>query len=403
MSDGWGTGEGRGTVTRGWRDPKRYLWPLGILAPASALLPSQLVLHTGWPIFWWSGVLIFFVAIPLLDVTVGADGSNPPDDEVRDLQHDRFYRWCTFLFLPVQYAGLIVACWLVAFGTLSTVDRLGYAVSVGLVGGIGINAAHELGHRVERAERRLAKIALAQCGYGHFVVEHNRGHHVRVATPEDPASARLGESLYRFFPRTILGGVRSAWALERDRLRRRGRRVLSVHNDVLTAWGLSVALVALLTLVFGPVVLPFLLVQAVTGILLLESVNYIEHYGLLRERTATGRYERCSPRHSWNSDHLVTNIFLYHLQRHSDHHANPGRRFQTLRSFDESPQLPAGYATMVLLAAVPPLWRRVMDPKVVRHYDGDVNRANLAPGAADRLRARYPVRSTADTGVAVRG
>lgn len=176
-----------------------------------------------------------------------------------------------------------------------------------------------------------------------------------------------------------------------------------MHNDVLTAWGLSVALVALLTLVFGPVVLPFLLVQAVTGILLLESVNYIEHYGLLRERTATGRYERCSPRHSWNSDHLVTNIFLYHLQRHSDHHANPGRRFQTLRSYDESPQLPAGYATMVLLAAVPPLWRRVMDPKVVRHYDGDVNRANLAPGAADRLRARFPVRSTADTGVAVRG
>ncbi len=390
-------------MTRGWQDPKRYLWPLGILAPASALLPSQLVLHTGSPIFWWSGVLIFFVAIPLLDVTAGADGSNPPDDEVRDLQQDRFYRWCTFLFLPVQYAGLIVACWLVAFGSLSTVDRLGYAVSVGLVGGIGINAAHELGHRVERAERRLAKVALAQCGYGHFAVEHNRGHHVRVATPEDPASARLGESLYRFFPRTIVGGVRSAWALERDRLRRRGRRVFSVHNDVLTAWGLSVALVALLTLAFGPAVLPFLLVQAVTGVLLLESVNYIEHYGLLRQRTASGRYERCSPRHSWNSDHLVTNIFLYHLQRHSDHHANPGRRFQTLRSFDESPQLPAGYATMVLLAAVPPLWRRVMDPEVVRHYDGDVNRANLAPRAADRLRARFPVRSTADTGAVVRG
>ncbi|MBY6365904.1 alkane 1-monooxygenase [Rhodococcoides corynebacterioides] len=390
-------------MTRGWRDPKRYLWPLGILAPASSLLPSQLVLHTGSPLFWWSGVLVFFVLIPLLDVLAGADGSNPPDDEVRDLQQDRFYRWCTFLFLPVQYVGLVVACWLVAFGTLSTVDRIGYAVSVGLVGGIGINAAHELGHRVERAERRLAKIALAQSCYGHFVVEHNRGHHVRVATPEDPASARLGESLYRFFPRTILGGVRSAWALERDRLRRRGRRVLSLRNDVLTAWSLSVLLFGVLVAAFGPVVLPFLLVQAVTGVLLLESVNYIEHYGLRRQRTATGRYERCAPRHSWNSDHIVTNIFLYHLQRHSDHHANPGRRFQTLRSFDESPQLPAGYATMVLLAAVPPLWRRVMDPKVVDHYDGDVTRANLDPSAADRLRARFPVSSTADTGVAVRG
>lgn len=366
-------------MVRRWRDPKKMLWVLGMLAPASALLPSQLVLHTGMPVFWWSGAMLFFVLIPILDVLGGEDGNNPPDSGVGDLQHDRFYRWCTFLFLPVQYAGLLVACFLVTHGTLSAVDKIGYAVSVGLVAGIGINAAHELGHRVETGERWLAKIALAQSLYGHFFVEHNRGHHARVATPEDPASARLGESLYRFLPRSISGAVVSAWQLERSRLARKGSGPWTIRNNVLNAWAMSVVLFGLLVIVFGVSILPFLLLQALVGIVTLESVNYIEHYGLLRARTATGRYERCSPRHSWNSDRLVTNVFLYHLQRHSDHHANPGRRFQTLRSFDESPQLPAGYATMVLLAACPPLWRRVMDRKVLDHYDGDLSRANVRP------------------------
>lgn len=376
-------------MTRRWRDPKRYLWMLGILAPASALLPSQLVLHTGVSAFWWSGLLVFFVLIPLLDVIAGEDGQNPSDDEVDALQHDRFYRWCTFAFLPVQYAGLLVACYLWTFGDLSVIDKIGYAVSVGLVAGIGINAAHELGHRVEKSEQWLAKIALAQSFYGHFYVEHNRGHHVRVATPEDPASARLGESLYRFLPRTIVGGVRSAWKLERNRSMRRDERVWSLRNNVVNAWAMSVVLAVGLAVAFGPAVLPLVLLQALVGVVLLESVNYIEHYGLLRRRTARGPYERCSPRHSWNSDRIVTNIFLYHLQRHSDHHAHPTRRFQTLRTFDEAPQLPAGYATMVVLAAVPPLWRRVMDPRVVAHYDGDVMSANLQPGKAVSLRARF--------------
>ncbi|KQU06282.1 alkane 1-monooxygenase [Rhodococcus sp. Leaf7] len=385
-------------MSRRWHDPKKLLWLLGMLAPASALLPSQLVLHTGISAFWWSGAMLFFVAIPVMDIIGGEDGANPPEADVHDMQGDRFYRWCTFMFLPVQYAGLVVACYLVAFGSLSALDKIGYAVSVGLVAGIGINAAHELGHRVETGERRLAKIALAQSFYGHFYVEHNRGHHARVATPEDPASARLGESLYRFFPRSISGAVTSAWELERSRLARKGVGAWSIRNNVLNAWALSVVLVAALVAVFGPTVVPFLLLQGLVGILTLESVNYVEHYGLLRERTARGRYERCAPRHSWNSDRIVTNIFLYHLQRHSDHHANPGRRFQTLRTFDESPQLPAGYATMVVLAMVPPLWRRVMDPRVLAHYDGDITRANLRPhdrAGLERLLASVPSRADA--------
>ncbi|MDQ1180727.1 alkane 1-monooxygenase [Rhodococcus sp. SORGH_AS_0301] len=376
-------------MARRWHDPKKLLWLLGILAPASALLPSQLVLHTGVSAFWWSGAMLFFLVIPVVDALAGEDGNNPSDAQVQDLQHDRFYRWCTFLFLPVQYAGLGVACYLVTFGTLSAVDKIGYAVSVGLVAGIGINAAHELGHRVESTERWLAKIALAQSLYGHFHVEHNRGHHARVATPADPASARMGESLYRFLSRSVSGGLVSSWELEKQRLERKGSGVWTFRNNVLNAWAMSAALLGVLVAVFGVGILPFLVLQAVVGVMTLESVNYIEHYGLLRGRTPTGRYERCAPRHSWNSDRIVTNIFLYHLQRHSDHHANPGRRFQTLRTFDEAPQLPAGYATMVVLAAVPPLWRRVMDPRVVAHYDGDVTRANLQPSARARLERRW--------------
>ncbi len=376
-------------MARRWHDPKKLLWLLGMLAPASARLPSQLVLHTGVSAFWWSGAMLFFLVIPVVDALAGEDGNNPSDAQVQDLQHDRFYRWCTFLFLPVQYAGLGVACYLVTFGTLSAVDKIGYAVSVGLVAGIGINAAHELGHRVESTERWLAKIALAQSLYGHFHVEHNRGHHARVATPADPASARMGESLYRFLSRSVSGAVVSSWELEKQRLGRKGSGVWTIRNNVLNAWAMSAALFGVLVAVFGVGILPFLVLQAVVGVMTLESVNYIEHYGLLRGRTPAGRYERCAPRHSWNSDRIVTNIFLYHLQRHSDHHANPGRRFQTLRTFEEAPQLPAGYATMVVLAAVPPLWRRVMDPRVVAHYDGDVTRANLQPSARARLERRW--------------
>ncbi len=333
--------------------------------------------------------MVFFVIIPLVDYLAGEDGDNPADSDLEQMQDDRFYRWCTYLFLPVQFIALLVACWMWAFGTLTVVDKVGLAVTVGLVAGTGINAAHELGHRIEEHERWLAKVALAPTFYGHFFVEHNRGHHARVATPADPASARLGESLWSFLPRSVVGGLRSAWQLEHERLDRRGVHRWSIRNNLLHSWLMSSALFAALALVFGPAILPYLAVQAVVGFLLLEAVNYVEHYGLLREKNNRGRYVRCSPRHSWNSDRLCTNIFLYHLQRHSDHHANPGKRYQTLRSCDEAPQLPAGYATMVLLAAVPPLWRRLMDSKVVAHYGGDVTRANILPRKRAAIEDKY--------------
>lgn len=376
-------------------DPKRYLWVLGLLAPSCALLPSQLVLRTGLPVFWWIGAILVLLLIPVLDWVVGEDGTNPRDEDYELLSNDRYYRWCTYLFLPIQLLGLWIAAYLWAGNELSVVDKLGLAATLGLVSGIGINAAHELGHRVEHAERWLAKVALAQSGYGHFYVEHNKGHHARVATPEDPASARLGESLWEFLPRSVIGGFRSAVTLERDRLRRRGSGWWSPRNNILQAWSMTLVLYLALLASFGPTMLPYLLLQAVIGAALLETVNYVEHYGLLRSKRPNGTWARCSPADSWNSDRLVTNIFLFHLQRHSDHHANPGRRYQTLRSSQEAPQLPAGYASMIVLAAIPPLWRRVMDHRVLAHYDGDVMRANIAPRKRRRILAAYGGRAAA--------
>jgi alkane 1-monooxygenase len=362
-----------------WHDPKRYAWLLGLIVPTAPFSAWALVQLTGLGAFWFYGPVLVFGLFPVLDVLVGMDPTNPPDSVIKWLEGDRYYRWCTYLFIPIQYAGLVFACWLWSSGGLSTLDSVGLALTMAMVSGIAINTAHELGHKRAGTERWLSRVALAQSGYGHFYIEHNRGHHVRVATPEDPASARLGESFYAFLPRTVAGSLRSAWELERERLARMELSVWTPRNDALTAWAMTVVLFGALTAVFGPVVLPYLLAQAVLGFSLLEVVNYLEHYGLLRQRREDGRYERTRPEHSWNSNNVASNVLLYHLQRHSDHHANPLRRYQALRHVDEAPQLPTGYAGMILLAAVPPLWRRVMDRRLLAHYGGDIARANVAP------------------------
>jgi alkane 1-monooxygenase len=212
---------------------------------------------------------------------------------------------------------------------------------------------------------------------------------VRVATPEDPASSRLGESFYAFLPRTVAGSLTSSWELEKERLSRTGSGPWTIKNDILNAWAMTVVGLAALTVAFGPVVVPYLVVQAVLGFSLLEVVNYLEHYGLLRQKREDGRYERTQPEHSWNSNNVASNVLHYHQQRHSDHHANPVRRYQALRHFDEAPNLPSGYATMIVAAAIPPVWRRIMDPRVLAHYGGDVSRANIHPRKRARILARY--------------
>jgi alkane 1-monooxygenase len=372
-----------------WTDPKRYAWLLGLIVPLLPFLAWGLYELTGLGACWFFGPILVFIVFPLLDAIVGLDAENPPDSIIKWLEQDRYYRWCTYAFIPFQYAGLVLACWLWAEGGLSSFESIGLALTMGMVSGIAINTAHELGHKRASLEKWLSKVALAQSGYGHFFIEHNRGHHVRVATPEDPASARLGESFWAFLPRTVSGSLGSAWELERARLDRVGHSAWSAHNDIVQAWAMTVVLFAVLTVAFGLVVLPYLLLQAAIGFCLLEVVNYLEHYGLRRQKKEDGRYERCLPEHSWNSNNVASNVLLYHLQRHSDHHANPTRRYQALRHVDEAPQLPTGYAGMIVLAWFPPLWRRVMDRRLLDHYEGDVTRANIQPRRAARVLARY--------------
>lgn len=375
-----------------WKDPKRYLWILGLIPSAAVLLAWGLHSLLGfwfsgaaidW--VWWGGPIVVFIIIPLFDFLVGNDGSNPPDEVMAKLEADKYYQWTLYAYIPLQYSSLIAAAYLWSRGGLSVIDCIGVALTAGVASGIGINTAHELGHKADSAERWLSKITLAPAAYGHFFVEHNRGHHVRVATPEDPASARWGETVYTFVFRSVWGSLIHSIDLEKKRAQRKKRSFWHPDNDVLNAWVMTLALYAVLMAIFGIGIFPYLVLQSAVGILYLETVNYIEHYGLLRKKQDNGRYERCQPRHSWNSDHIVTNVFLYHLQRHSDHHANPTRRYQTLRSFDEAGNLPSGYAAMIALAMVPPVWRAVMDQRVIAQAEGEIDRINVHPPKMQKL------------------
>ncbi|MEO6700563.1 MAG: alkane 1-monooxygenase [Jatrophihabitantaceae bacterium] len=372
-----------------WTDRKRYLWLLGTVVPILPLAGWGLVNATGLAAFWWFGAMFVYLLMPTIDLLLGTDAENPPTEALAWLEQDRYYRWCIYAFLPLQYASFGWACWIWTRGGMAGIDKVGLMVTMGMVSGIGINTAHELGHKKEQYERWFAKLALAPVAYGHFFIEHNRGHHVRVATPEDPASSKLGQSFWHFLPRTMAGSLRSGWALEARRLRRLERSTFSLRNDIINAWLMTVALFGVLVAGFGISILPYLIGQALIGISLLEAINYVEHYGLLRQREPSGRYERVRPAHSWNSNNIATNVFLYHLQRHSDHHANPTRRYQALRHTDEAPQMPTGYAGMLVLAYFPVLWRRFIDPLVVNHYQGDWSLANLHPPAEQRLRGRF--------------
>jgi alkane 1-monooxygenase len=331
----------------------------------------------GWTL--WVPLIFVYTGIPLLDYLFPNDRSNPPEQVVPQLEADPYYRLLNHLTVPLHFIILVTGAWFVASHDLSWSGLLALSLIVGAISGYGINTGHELGHKKEQADRIAARIVLAVPFYGHFSMEHNVGHHAQVATPEDSASARFGESIYRFAQREIPGGIRRAWRLEGERLQRRGSGKWSWQNEILQSYALSLLLYGVLLYGFGPVILPFLLIQLAFAWWQLTSANYIEHYGLLREKGPDGRYERCQPHHSWNANHLASNLVTFHLERHSDHHAYAARRYQSLRHFDDVPQLPSGYFGMFLLAYVPVLWRRVMDPKVLALVDGDLNRVNLGP------------------------
>ena len=374
-----------------YRDRKRWAWALSVVYPLLPFAGMAAHSYSGYQIALALPLVVSYGLMPLLDFLIGGDRNNPPEAVVPQLEADRYYRWLTWATVPLHFIALIGCAWWVGTHELSWWAVLMLAYIAGTDSGLGINTGHELGHKRTAIEQWLARLVLAVPAYGHFTVEHGRGHHRSVSTPEDHASARMGESIYRFAWRELPGGIRRAWALERERLASAGKSVWSPHNTMLQSYAVTAVLQLGLIIAFGVVMLPFLAVHNAVAWWQLTSANYVEHYGLLRSRLPNGKYETPQPHHSWNTNHVITNLALFHLQRHSDHHAYPSRRYQSLRHFEQLPQLPSGYFGMFPLAYVPALWFMVMDARLLAlpHINGDLARVNVCPSRHASIQARY--------------
>ena len=380
-----------------YRDRKRYAWWLSILVPAFIGSAPLMIMWTGNGYLAWAPVIFVYLAIPFLDFVLGEDRSNPPESAVPALEADLYYRVITYATLPVLWSTFIASVWYLSTHAQPWDVQLPLILAAGMGGGLGINLGHELGHKNTRLERWLAKVVLAPTGYGHFFIEHNRGHHRDVATPADPASSRMGETIYAFVLREMPGAFFRAWKLESDRLNRNGHPVWSQHNEILQPALITVTLWSALIIWLGIAALPVIIAISFWANFQLTSANYIEHYGLLRRQRAPGRYEICQPYHSWNSNHVFSNWALFHLQRHSDHHAHPLRRYQSLRHFPNLPELPNGYMGMFLLSYISPLWFWIMDRRLITSVQGDVMRINFQPGKRAALMRRYSLSESTDT------
>ncbi len=365
-----------------WILSKRYWYWLSFILPAVPLISGYLAIETSNGLWLWFTVAVLYAILPAADYIFGTDDSNPNDALVEKLKAERYYVYIMYIATFVHWASLVGMAYVVSQYDWSWFSILGGAISAGIINGVGLVAGHEMGHKVnDRAQVTCAKLVLACSGYGHFCIEHNKGHHKDVATPEDPASSRFGESIYKFVKREIPGAFRRAWSLESARLNRLGKSEWSKSNEILQSGLITIIAYTLMLAYFGPVMIPFLIIAASYGWWQLTCANYVEHYGLLRLKNENGRYERCQPHHSWNSNHKASNLILLHLQRHSDHHAHPTRPYQVLRDYQDVPSLPSGYPLMFLLAMIPPAWYAVMNSKVIEWAGGDMNKVNIDPDA----------------------
>ncbi|MBA4151798.1 MAG: alkane 1-monooxygenase [Acinetobacter sp.] len=372
-----------------YKDPKKWLWLSSALVPLIAPLGTFLYLQTGQAAWLWLFLGIVYLAAPLLDIIFGEDKANPPESAVPALEADPFYRRITYATVAVLTFSFIYNAIFLATHELAWYHWLATAMGTGVLLGFGINLSHEMGHKKRPFDRFLALFTASLSGYGHFSIEHNRGHHRYVATPEDPASSRMGENIYKFAVREIPGAFFRAWELEKQRLERINKKVWSLENEMLQGGLMTITLYSTLTAIYGLPMLAGLVLMAFWGMYQLTSANYIEHYGITRQKKADGRYELCQPHHSWNSNHLITNLMLFQLQRHSDHHANPTRSYQSLRDFSDLPSLPSGYFGMFLIAYIPPLWFAVMNPKLVQIVNGDSKRINFDASKKQQLIKQY--------------
>ncbi|MGZ5246174.1 MAG: alkane 1-monooxygenase [Flavitalea sp.] len=336
----------------------KYLSPLTIYVGAIISFTSY-----GW--LCYIPLMYSFGIIPAVEILFKPDGSNLSEAGEEMAKKNRFYDWILYVIVILEYPVLFLFLKSMLDPTLSVADMIGRITAMGLIcGTFGINIGHELGHRVKPYEQWLAKLSLMTSLYMHFFIEHNRGHHKRVATPEDPSSARYGETVYGFWIRSITEGYKSAWHISNNEMKKKGKPVLSFHNEMIQVHLIQAIFLIFIFAIFGYPVILYYLAAAFMGILLLETVNYIEHYGLSRKLITVGKYERAMPEHSWNSDHVLGRIMLFELSRHSDHHYLASRKYQVLRHHDTAPQMPTGYPGMMLLSLVPPIWFRVMNSKI---------------------------------------
>lgn len=352
--------------------PVHYLkYLLAYIVPLSVLL--SIYLGGYWS---YAALVLLFGLLPVLELLTKEDKKNLVALEESIAAADRFYDFLLFGLVPFQLFVLAYFLHRVGEEGLFLHERIGMITAYGMACGLSINNAHELGHRKTKYEQGLSKLLLWTTLYMHFFIEHNRGHHNHVATDEDSASSRYGENVYAFFLRTLWGSWISAWKLENKRLVKEGKNQWTIENEMLRFLMLQLLLISSIGLYFGWIVLGCFILGASIGILMLETVNYIEHYGLRRKKNGK-RYERTLPIHSWNSNHPIGRLILLELSRHSDHHFASNRKYQTLRHFDESPQMPTGYPGMMLLALVPPLWFNVMNKKIA-HFKASSEGINLA-------------------------
>lgn len=316
----------------------------------------------------YASVIIGFLILPTLEFFIPTSTKNfaPSDEDQRS--NIVFFDILLYANIPILLALVFGYFYTISNHILETYEIVGMTLSIGILcGSLGINVAHELGHRTNKVEQFLSKVLLLPELYLHFFIEHNRGHHKNVATDLDPASSRYGEIIYTFWVRSIANGYLSAWRIENQSLRKQNKAVWSFHNQMIRFQLIQIVYLLTIGYIFGWGMIGFALAIALIGVLNLESVNYIEHYGLRRKLLPSGRYEKVSQHHSWNSNHEMGRIFLYELTRHSDHHFKANRKYQILRHFDESPQLPLGYPGSVLVAMIPPLWFKMMNRRVKKY------------------------------------
>jgi alkane 1-monooxygenase len=348
----------------------RYLKYFTTYLPAAAVAIS--FLHND--LWSWFAVVFVFMGIPILELLLGVSNSKLDEGSLALRANDKLYDYMLYIIVPVQWVFVVWFCFSMR-GTESTLtvwEWFGKVMAMGILcGSFGINVAHELGHRSKKMERFLAKTLLLSSLYTHFYIEHNRGHHKHVGTPEDPSTARLNETVYLFWFRSMLQTWLSAWRIENERMRRNGWWVFGYRNEMLRFQLMQGVLVFAVYCLFGWWATFSFWLAALIGGVFLETINYIEHYGLMRKKLLNGQYELVEPKHSWNSNHLLGRLILFELSRHSDHHYKSHKKYQTLESIDHAPQMPTGYPGMMVLSLFCPLWFWVMNRRV-RAYSEEV-------------------------------